>query len=151
MKKLAFLLSTGALAVGVAAFGGLGSHASPAAAHTLSSTTRHASGPGSASVRAHATVSKLSISAALSGKLMYSTESLRAKAGKVIITFTNHAPEAHNLTVIHGTRGSKVGGTPTFKGGSRTLTLHLKAGRYTYYCSVPGHRQGGMQGTLTVR
>jgi uncharacterized cupredoxin-like copper-binding protein len=47
--------------------------------------------------------------------------------------------------------GSTVlGTTPTFVGGSRTLTLTLKPGTYTFYCSVPGHRQGGMEGTLAV-
>jgi uncharacterized cupredoxin-like copper-binding protein len=44
-----------------------------------------------------------------------------------------------------------VGATPTFMGGTKTLKLTLKAGTYTYYCSVPGHRAAGMQGTLTVQ
>jgi uncharacterized cupredoxin-like copper-binding protein len=30
------------------------------------------------------------------------------------------------------------------------LTLKLKPGRYVFYCSVPGHRQAGMEGTLNV-
>ena len=44
-----------------------------------------------------------------------------------------------------------VGATPTFQGATKTLSVKLKPGTYTFYCSVPGHRQGGMQGTLTVR
>ena len=81
---------------------------------------------------------------------MFSTGALRAKAGTVTITFTNRSSEGHNLTVAHAGSGSVIGATPTFAGGSRTLTLHVRAGRYTFYCSVPGHRQAGMQGTLTV-
>ena len=46
--------------------------------------------------------------------------------------------------------GSNLGATPTFQGGSKTLTVTLKAGTYKFYCSVPGHRQAGMLGTLTV-
>lgn len=34
--------------------------------------------------------------------------------------------------------------------GSFTGDVELDAGEYTYYCSVPGHRAGGMEGTLTV-
>jgi uncharacterized cupredoxin-like copper-binding protein len=41
--------------------------------------------------------------------------------------------------------------TPTFSGASKTLMLNLKPGTYKFYCSVPGHRQAGMEGTLVVK
>jgi plastocyanin len=47
--------------------------------------------------------------------------------------------------------GSVVGATPTFQGGSKPLSLNLKPGTYKFYCSVAGHREGGMEGTLTVQ
>jgi uncharacterized cupredoxin-like copper-binding protein len=56
----------------------------------------------------------------------------------------------HNITV-ESSSGSVVGSTPTFQGGSKTLSLSLKAGTYKFYCSVPGHRQAGMEGTITVK
>jgi uncharacterized cupredoxin-like copper-binding protein len=68
----------------------------------------------------------------------------------VSFDFTNKAPTGHNFTIQQGTGGAVVGATPTFQGGSKTLTVKLKPGKYTFFCSVPGHRQGGMVGTLTV-
>ena len=47
--------------------------------------------------------------------------------------------------------GKVLGATPPFSGGTKTLSLNLPAGTYTFYCSVPGHEQAGMKGTLTVR
>jgi uncharacterized cupredoxin-like copper-binding protein len=93
----------------------------------------------------------LAVAADPSGQLRFTKSSLTAKAGSVTIKFTNSAPEDHNLTVQQGTNGKIIGATPTFQGGSKTVVVHLKAGTYTFFCSVPGHRQGGMQGTLTVQ
>jgi plastocyanin len=92
----------------------------------------------------------LSLEANGEGQLKYNTTSLTAKAGKVSIDFTNMAPVGHNVTV-ESASGGKVGGTPTFHGGSRTLSLNLQPGTYKFFCSVPGHRMAGMEGTLTVK
>jgi plastocyanin len=82
------------------------------------------------------------------GQLSFDTKQLTAKAGKVTISFTNKSPVEHNVAVAQGS--AVLGTTPTFAGGTRTLTLTLKPGTYTFYCSVPGHRQAGMEGTLAV-
>lgn len=92
----------------------------------------------------------LSLAANSEGQLKYSTNSLSAPAGKVTIDFTNMAPIGHNVT-IESSSHQTLGATPTFQGGSKTLTLDLKPGTYKFFCSVPGHRMAGMEGTLTVK
>jgi len=83
------------------------------------------------------------------GQLRFATKDLSASAGRVTIAFTNVSPLEHNLTIAQGAK--VLGATPTFKGGSRTLTLSLKPGTYKFFCTVPGHREAGMEGTLTVQ
>jgi plastocyanin len=82
--------------------------------------------------------------------LSYDKKTLSAKAGAVSIAFSNAGALAHNVTV-ESSSGEQLGATETFAGGSKTLKLTLKAGTYKFFCSVPGHRQGGMEGTLTVQ
>ena len=66
------------------------------------------------------------------------------------MTSNSPTPRRSNTT-SRSPQGSKVlGATPTFVGGKRTLTLKLTPGDYTFYCSVPGHRQAGMEGKLKV-
>ena len=84
------------------------------------------------------------------GQLKYDKTSATVKAGKVNIVFTNMAPLEHNVNVESSSHAIE-GSTPTFKGGPKTLSLTLKAGTYKFFCSVPGHRAAGMEGTLTVQ
>ncbi len=128
---------------------------SPAAGETRSSTsatgsqpTASTGTPAPASSPASGAASSLALAANPAGQLSYDTKQLSAKAGTVSITMANMSPLEHNVTVAEGTK--VLGATPTFAGGSKTLVLKLKPGRYTFFCSVPGHRQGGMEGTLTV-
>jgi plastocyanin len=95
-----------------------------------------------------ATATTLKLAANASGQLAFETKALQAKAGKVTIDFTNESPVEHDVAIALGS--AVAGQTPVFTGGSKTLTVTLKPGKYTFYCTVPGHRQAGMEGTLNV-
>jgi plastocyanin len=124
------------------------SAAAPATTSTAASSSSAPGGAGGTSASGAAQVLKLA--ADPSGGLSYNTTTLTAHPGKVTIEFTNSAPIEHNVTVA-STSGSTLGATPTFSGATKSLTANLKAGTYTFFCSVPGHRQAGMQGTLKVQ
>jgi plastocyanin len=138
-----------ALVVGVLALAGCGGSKTSSSA-TTAATTSTTPATTSSTAAPSSSTSALSLAANPEGQLSYSKTSLTAKAGKVAIAFTNSSPLSHNVTV-ESSSGSSVGATPTFQGGSKTLALNLKAGTYKFYCSVPGHRQAGMEGTLVVK
>ena len=139
----------------LAGCGGSSSSSSSAAPASTSSsasatTSSAAAAPASSSsATAPSGGGSVAVSADPGGALAFNTKSLHASAGHVKIAFTNQAPEPHNFTIATSS-GSVVGATPSFQGGTKTLSVDLKPGTYTYYCTIPGHRQGGMQGTLTV-
>jgi len=86
--------------------------------------------------------------AALPGQVAFDTKALQAKAGKVTVEFTNPGGIPHDVQVAQGAK--ELGGTKTINSGKATFEVDLKPGTYTFFCSVPGHRQSGMEGTLTV-
>jgi plastocyanin len=139
--------------VGLLALAGCGSSSSgsssssstPASPATTPTTSSSSSSGGTA-----AKGEALSLEANSEGQLKYNKTSLTAKSGAVSIDFTNMASLSHNVTV-ESSSGTIEGATPTFQGGSKTLSLNLKPGTYKFFCSVPGHRMAGMEGTLTVQ
>jgi uncharacterized cupredoxin-like copper-binding protein len=81
------------------------------------------------------------------GALKFTTDALTAKAGAVTFTFTNASQTPHAFEITgHGVDQA----TDVITASHANLTATLKPGKYTFFCPVPGHRQAGMQGTLTV-
>jgi plastocyanin len=94
--------------------------------------------------------SALDIEADPSGNLAFTSDSASAEAGDVTINFTNSSPVPHDVK-IEDSSGEEVGGTEVVSEGSESAEVNLKPGTYTFFCSIPGHRQAGMEGTLTVK
>ena len=90
----------------------------------------------------------LALAADPSGALKYDKKALNAKAGKVTIAFTNASQIGHDVTIAKGP--TKLAGTNVITNSKASVSVTLKPGAYVFYCSVPGHRQAGMQGSLTV-
>lgn len=94
--------------------------------------------------------STLTFEADPSGSLAFTTTEASAKAGNATIEFNNPASVPHDVS-IEDEGGEAIAKTEVITGGSDSTTAELKPGKYTFYCSVPGHRQAGMEGTLTVK
>lgn len=81
--------------------------------------------------------------------LAFDQTELSAKAGKVTIDFNNPSPIPHNVVIEED--GKELAGFEPITQGEESETADLKPGTYTFFCSVPGHREAGMEGTLTVK
>ena len=94
--------------------------------------------------------SSVEIEADPGGALAYTQEEVTAKSGDVTIDFNNPQPVGHDVSV-ETSGGEDVGKTEIITEGSESVSLKgLKPGKYTYFCSVRGHREAGMEGTLVV-
>ena len=83
-------------------------------------------------------------------QLAYTETDVSAKAGNDTIEFDNPSSTGHDV-VIEDQSGSEVAKTDVITDSTTTTTADLKPGTYTFFCSVPGHREAGMEGTLTVK
>lgn len=92
---------------------------------------------------------ELSFEADPDGALAYTEDEVTGSPGKATVNFNNPAPVPHDVR-IEDAGGKDIGGTEVISEKSETASVQLKAGEYTFYCSVPGHRDAGMEGTLTV-
>ena len=92
---------------------------------------------------------ELDIPADPNGSLAYTFANATAQPGQVTIKSQNKASIDHDIS-IEG-NGVNEQGNVVKDGGTSEVKVTLKPGQYTFYCSVPGHREGGMEGKLTVK
>jgi plastocyanin len=72
-------------------------------------------------------------------------------AGKVIVEFINHGQDEHNMSAVERSEGSVAGSLPdALPNAHLSLTVNLRPGSYTLFCSLPGHEAKGMKATLVV-
>lgn len=91
----------------------------------------------------------LAIPADPTGQLAYITKSATAPAGKLKFESKNDASIPHDIAIEGG--GVSAKGKTVQGGGVSSFSVSVKPGKYQYFCTVAGHRAGGMEGTLTVK
>jgi uncharacterized cupredoxin-like copper-binding protein len=148
MKKMVVVATCLAALVAV----GCGSSSSSSNTSSSSSATTPAPAattPAPAASSGGGKATKLALAADPSGQLKFDKSSLSAKAGNVTITMSNPSSVPHGIGVTGN--GVDKDGPVVNQGGKSSVTVPLKPGKYQFYCPVPGHKQAGMIGTLTVK
>lgn len=140
---LLLLLICAVTVLGVAGCGGDDDGGGDTAATTTETTETTTTGEGGGAANV------IEVSSDPGGDLAFEQDSLTGAVGKNRIDFTNEASIPHDVKVERD--GEEVGGTEVVTGGTAEATVTLEAGKYTFYCSVPGHRQAGMEGVLNVK
>jgi len=131
-----------ALAVlGLTACGGGDDDNDATAAATAPATTTGGGGGGGSTV---------DISTPSGTDLAFDQSDVSAKSGSVTIDFDNKQAVPHDVTV-EDSSGQELGATDLISSSTTTTTVDLRPGSYTFFCSVPGHREAGMEGTLNVK
>jgi mono/diheme cytochrome c family protein len=87
----------------------------------------------------------LDIPADPGGQLAYVTKEASAKPGALNVRSENESGTPHNIVIDGKGKGEVVQ-----DGGVSEFEADFTAGDFEYYCSVPGHREAGMEGKLTV-
>lgn len=92
----------------------------------------------------------LDVSSPADGGLVFQPNGLSASPGNVTITYDNPSPVPHSIAVATA-NGNVLGEVQPFTAGRESVDLtNVAAGKYVFYCTVPGHREAGMEGDLTV-
>jgi plastocyanin len=147
-RKLTILLA--ALALTAFGFAACGGDDEDSGSDTVATTEETAEAPDETTAASGGSGGSASfdVSADPGGELAYDTTEATVDAGTVAINFENPSTTPHDVR-IEGPDGD-LGGTDVITDSSAEATVDLEPGDYTFYCSVSGHREAGMEGTLTA-
>ena len=145
MKRASTVVAVAAVAaLGLAACGGGDDDNGTTAAATQPANTAATGGGGGGGG------STIDISTPSGSDLAFDQSDVTAKAGNDTISFENRQALGHDVKV-EDSSGQEIGGTDIISSSTATATVNLQPGTYTFFCSVPGHREAGMEGTITVK
>jgi plastocyanin len=123
----------------------------PASEQTAPSAPEGGQPPGSVTESEEANLGnqELALTSPEDGSLVFDPDGLDAQPGAVTLAYNNPSPVPHNVA-LEDEGGQLVVESDTISDASVSVNAELVPGEYIYFCSVPGHREGGMEGTLTV-
>jgi len=150
MKKLAALLALALASVALVACGGSSDNSSSEETSAETSGGAAAGSREKSGGEAAGGGSVVELEADPNGALAYTDAEASAKSGKVTVDFKNPQGLTHDVA-IENEKGETVGQTELIADAETSTTVSLKPGTYHYYCTVPGHREAGMEGTLVVK
>jgi plastocyanin len=82
-------------------------------------------------------------------QIAYDKTALSSKPGAVTIDFDNPSQISHDVAIAKGSQ--EIAKSPLIAQSKTSVTADLAPGKYAFFCTVPGHREAGMQGTLAVK
>lgn len=98
-----------------------------------------------------AEAASLAVTSPEDGGLAFEPDGLEASPGDLTITYTNPSAVPHSLA-LETNDGNVLGETSVFTESEESVELQsLAPGEYVFFCTVPGHREAGMEGDLTVQ
>jgi uncharacterized cupredoxin-like copper-binding protein len=125
---------------------GCGGSSSSSGSTTATTTTK-----SSSTTSATPSGQVIKLSADPGGQLRFTKSKLTAKPGKVTLVMDNPSSAGMDHGISIEGNGVDQDGPIVAAGKTSMVSATLKKGTYTYYCPVPGHKQAGMVGTLTVQ
>ncbi|HEY7122268.1 MAG TPA: cupredoxin domain-containing protein [Solirubrobacterales bacterium] len=139
----ALFVVAAAIAVPLAGCGGGGDDNNNTSADTSEATQASTSG-GAAATGAGGTVDLTAVD------YKFNPSDPTVKSGNVTFTLKNDGQQPHSLEIEDVNGQDKELEGDVSPGQDGTLKVNLPPGKYEFYCPVPGHKELGMEGDITV-
>lgn len=92
----------------------------------------------------------LDLTSPADGSLVFEPDGLEATAGTITLAYDNPSPVPHSVA-IEDSEGQVLDESDTVSQSATEATAPLAPGQYVFFCTVPGHREAGMEGDLIVQ
>jgi plastocyanin len=93
----------------------------------------------------------LDVTSPADGGLVFEPADLAAEAGTITLAYANPSPVPHSIAVEDDGQENVLAESEVITESEVEITAEFVPGEFIYFCTVPGHREAGMEGVLTVQ